>query len=91
VPDADIVGTKRHRLETRLTKLSKLYGWNELSDEQFRSQMAETRAMLAELPDPDKLVAFDRNRKVMVEMAENIDGASRQQLADLVQLLVEGV
>ena len=53
--------------------------------------MADTRTMLAELPDPNKLVAFDRNRHVMVTMAENIDRAARPQLAELVQLLVERV
>ena len=53
--------------------------------------MAETRTMLAELPDPNKLVAFDRNRHIMVTMAENIGKATRQQLAELVQLLVERV
>lgn len=29
-----------------------------------------TRRMLAELPDPNQLVAFDRNRRVMVTMAQ---------------------
>jgi hypothetical protein len=53
--------------------------------------MAETRTMLAELPDPNKLVAFDRNRRVMVTMAENIENATRPQLAELVHLLVERV
>ena len=47
--------------------------------------------MLAELPDPDKLVAFDRNRNVMVTMAENVEKATRPQLQELVQLLVERV
>ena len=47
--------------------------------------------MLAELPDANKLVAFDRNRHVMVTMAENIERATRTQLAELVQLLVERV
>jgi hypothetical protein len=51
--------------------------------------MAETRTMLAELPDPNKLLAFDRNRHVMVTMAENIERATRPQLQELVQLLVE--
>ena len=53
--------------------------------------MTDTRAMLAELPDPDKLVAFDRNRNVMVTMAENVEKATRPQLQELVQLLVERV
>lgn len=91
VPDADLVGVKRRRLETRLTRLTQLFGWGELSGEDYRRQMTETRTMLAELPDPDKLVAFDRNRRVMVTMAENVEKASRPQHAELAQLLVERV
>jgi hypothetical protein len=91
VPDADLVGTKRRRLEARLSKLPKLCSWGDLTDEAYRREMAETRTMLAELPDPNKLVAFDRNRHVMVTMAENVDRATRPQLAELVQLLVERV
>jgi hypothetical protein len=91
VPDADLVGVKRRRLETRLTRLTQLFGWGELSGEDYRREMADTRTMLAELPDPNKLVAFDRNRHVMLTMAENVDRATRPQLAELVQLLVERV
>ncbi len=91
MPDADLAGSKRRRLETRLARLPKLFGWGDITDAEYRRQMDETRAMLAELPDPDKLVAFDRNRKVMVTMAENVKGATKPQLADLVRLLVEGV
>ena len=68
-----------------------MFGWGELSGEAYRREMAETRTMLAELPDPNKLVAFDRNRRVMVTMAENVERATRPQLAELVQLLVERV
>ncbi len=88
VPDADLVGAKRRRLETRLSKLPKLYSWGDLTDEAYRREMAETRTMLAELPDPNKLVAFDRNRRVMVTMAENVERATRPLL---VQLPVERV
>ena len=91
VPDGDLAGAKRRRLETRLTRLTQLFGWGELSGEDYRRQMAETRTMLAELPDPNKLVAFDRNRHIMVTMAENVERATRPQLADLVRLLVERV
>jgi hypothetical protein len=68
-----------------------LYGWGDLEADEYRRQMNDTRAMLAELPDPNKLVAFDRNRRIMVTMAENIEKATRPQLAELVQLLVERV
>jgi hypothetical protein len=74
-----------------LAKLPKLYSWGDLTDESYRRDMAETRTMLAELPDPNKLLAFDRNRRVMVTMAENVERATRPQLAELVQLLVERV
>lgn len=53
--------------------------------------MRTPRATLTELPDANKLVAFDRNRGVMVTMATNIEKAIRPQLAELVQLLVERV
>lgn len=41
--------------------------------------------------EANKLVAFDRNRRVMVTMAENVERATRPELAELVQLLVERV
>jgi hypothetical protein len=87
----DLVGAKRRRLENRLVCLTQLFGWGELSGEDYRREMADTHSMLAELPDPNKLVAFDRNRRMMVTMAENVDRATRPQLAELVQLLVEGI
>jgi hypothetical protein len=82
---------QRRRLETRLAKLPKLYSWGDLTDEAYRREMAETRKMLAKPPDPNKLLAFDRNRHVMVTMAENVEKATRPQLAELVQLHVERV
>jgi hypothetical protein len=85
------MGTKRRRLEGRLNRLTQLYSWGELEADEYRRQMTETRAMLAELPDPDKLIAFDRNRRILVSMAENVEKATRPQLAELVQLLVERV
>jgi hypothetical protein len=63
----------------------------DLEADEYRRQMNDTRAMLAELPDPNKLVAFDRTRQVMVTMAETVEKATRPQLQELVQLLVERV
>ena len=91
VPAGDLVGAKRRRLETRLARLPKLFAWGDLADDDYRREMAETRTLLADLPDPNKLVAFDRNRNVMVTMAENVERATRPQLAELIQLLVERV
>jgi len=47
-----------------------------LSGEDYRRQMTETRTMLADLPDPNRLVAFNRNRHIMVSMAENVERAT---------------
>ena len=58
VPAGDLVGVKRRRLETRLTRLTQLFGWGELTGEEYRRQMAETRTRLAEQPDPNKLLAL---------------------------------
>ncbi len=91
VPQADVVGTKRRRLEARLGKLPKLYSWGDLDDDEYQREMAETRRMLAELPDSNKLLAFDRNPHVMVTMVENVKKATPEQLAELVQLLVDRV
>ena len=91
VPATDVIGTKRRRLEGRLNRLTQLYSWGELEADEYRRQMTDTRAMLAELPDPNKLIAFDRNRRIMVSMAENVEKATRSQLQELVQLLVERV
>ncbi len=84
VPDADVVGAKRRRLETRLNRRTQLYGWGQASADDYRRDTAETHTLLAELPDRDKLVAFDRNRRLMVTMAENVEKATRPQLAELV-------
>ena len=53
--------------------------------------MLPAGARHAELPDPNKLLAFDRNRRVMVTMAENVDGRPAAARQELVQLLVERV
>ncbi len=47
MPDGDLIGPKRRRLEMRLTRLTQLFGWGELTGEDYRRQMTETRAMLA--------------------------------------------
>ena len=47
------------------------------SSPDYRRQIVDTRAKLAELPDLYKLVAFDRNRRAMVTMAENVEKATR--------------
>jgi hypothetical protein len=53
-----------------------------------RAKVRETQRLMAELPDEDKVVLFDRHRKVVESMA-NLDRATPEQTADLIRLLVE--
>ena len=52
---------------------------------------AQRKRLIAELPDDDKVVLFDRPRKVVESMADNVDKATPEQKADLVRLLVRRV
>ena len=58
-------GGQRERMNTRLANLRKQHEWGDLTDEQYLSGKREVEAMLAALPTGDKLVLFDRYRKVM--------------------------
>ena len=69
VPHDNLTGRQRTRLERRLEQLRKQHEWADISDEAYRAARAETLEQLALLPDSDKLVAFDQNRKVMTRMA----------------------
>ncbi len=91
VPDADLVGLKRRRLETRLAKLPKLYSWGDLADEDYRREMAETRTMLAELPDPEQARSLRPKPPRHGDHGGERGAGHPAQLAGLVQLLVERV
>ena len=79
------------RLEKRLTRLLAAHTWGDLDDATYRAQRDEARLALAQLPDGDILVAFDRNRRVMSDMAANVAAANPAQRRQLVGLLVERV
>jgi len=91
VPHENLTGRQRARLQQRLEQLRKQHEWSDISDDAYRTKRAEVLEQLALLPDSDKLVAFDRNRKVMTRMAENVDAASPAQQVELVQMLVEQI
>lgn len=44
---------------------------------------------MAALPDEDKIVLFDRHRKVVESMAANLDRSTPEQKADLIRLLIQ--
>ena len=61
----------------------------DLTEAEYRRQKAEVERDLSLLPDDGKLVQFDRHRKVMVDMAENVAAATPEQLRELILMLVE--
>ncbi|MGA3056956.1 MAG: recombinase family protein [Candidatus Limnocylindrales bacterium] len=91
VPHDSLTGRQRARLKQRLEQLRKQHEWADITDEDYRARRAETLEELALLPDSDKLVAFDRNRRIMTSMAANVNAATPAQQAELVQMLVERV
>jgi site-specific DNA recombinase len=91
VPHDSLTARQRERLKQRLEQLRKQHEWADISDEDYRAKRAETLEELALLPDSDKLVAFDRNRRIMTSMAANVSAATSAQQGELVQMLVERV
>jgi DNA invertase Pin-like site-specific DNA recombinase len=91
VPQDSLTARQRARLKQRLEQLRKQHEWADISDEDYRARRADTLEELAMLPDSDKLVAFDRNRKIMTSMAANVNASTPAKHAELVQMLVERV
>lgn len=90
-PRDDVVERQRRRLEGRLVNLRKQHGWGDLDDAGYRREVAETEDMLANLPDQDKIVAFDRMRATVVDMADSIDVATPEELKRAVRLFCERI
>jgi hypothetical protein len=91
VPESDVGVRQRARLEARLAKLAQLYSWGDLSEPDYRREQLATRDLLAAIPDESRVVAFDRNRRVIESMAENVEAATLLQRQELARLLIERV
>ena len=79
---------ERARLQQRIENLRKQHEWGDISDNEYRSGRADAEAQLAGIPDNDKLVMFDRQREILLSMAENIKQATPAQLEELIGHLV---
>lgn len=90
-PVESAAAKQRDRLERRLVQLRKQHSWGELTDAQFRSETAETRADLARLPDPAKLIAFTATRRLIESFGEMIAAGGPAEHQRLVRLAVESV
>jgi hypothetical protein len=94
-PQPGTADKERERLTTRLGKLADLFGWGDLSEGDYRRQVAEVRAQLSAIPGTDsKLVAFDDYRARAAEMrsfAEMVDSASGDKVQELLPWLIARV
>ena len=90
-PASSVAERERARLRLRIENLRKQHEWGDISDIEYRTRRADAEAQLAGMPDHDKLVLFDRQREILLSMAENIERATPAQLAELIGHLVERV
>ena len=88
--ESGTIDAQRKRLINRMSQLSDLYSWG-IPEGEYRSKRAETRRLIAELPNEDKVVLFDRHREVVESMADSVDKATPEQKADLARLLAQRV
>ena len=90
-PDIAVSGRQRARLLTRLEQLKKQHGWGDLGDAEYQAERDATRAALAELPDDDRIKAFDAYRTRLLELPEAIAVASPARREELCRIVVEQV
>ena len=84
-------GKLRRRMEVRRDRLAQLFAWGDIDEGAYRAQRAEIDRDLAMLPDEDKLLLFDRHRRIMVQMAENIANAEPEELKEIVRMVIARV
>ena len=72
-----------------MERLRKQHEWDDLSDADYRSKRAKVMTDMALLPDGNKVIAFDRNRRVMASMAKNVAAATPLQKAELARLHID--
>ena len=90
-PGIATAGRTRTRLENRLEQLKKQHSWGDISDSDYMAQRDATRAALAELPDGDRIKAFDAYRVRLVALPAAIAAASPARWEELCRLVVERV
>jgi DNA invertase Pin-like site-specific DNA recombinase len=90
-PGIAAAGRTRARLQNRLEQLKKQHSWGDISDSDYMAQRDATRAALAELPDGDRIRAFDAYRVRLLALPEAIAVASPGRREELCRIVVERV
>ncbi|MGH7122752.1 MAG: zinc ribbon domain-containing protein, partial [Stellaceae bacterium] len=84
-------GRQRARLTKRLEALQKQHEWGDLTDAAYLKARDETKAALAELPDGDRIVAFDAYRARVLDLRDAIGVASHARREELCRIVIERV
>jgi DNA invertase Pin-like site-specific DNA recombinase len=90
-PELANVGRQRARLTTRLEQLQKQHGWGDLGDAEYQAQRDVVRAALRDLPDGDRISAFDAYRARILALPEAIAAASPARREELCRIVVDRV
>lgn len=90
-PELAVAGRQRTRLLTRLEQLKKQHAWGDLGDAEYQAERDATRAALGELPDGDRIRAFDAYRARILALPEAIAAASPARLEELCGIVVQKV
>jgi hypothetical protein len=84
-------GRQRERLLTRLERLKTQHSWGDLSDAEYQQKRDTTRAELAQLPDGDRIRAFDAYRTRILALPDAIAAASPARLEELCRIVIQQV
>src|SRR5664280_3496358 len=90
-PGVAVAGRTRARLLTRLEQLKKQHAWGDLTDAVYQAERDAARVALAELPDGDRILAFDAYRARVLALPEAIAVASGARREELCRIVVERV
>jgi DNA invertase Pin-like site-specific DNA recombinase len=87
-PEVAQIGRQRTRLLTRLEQLKKQHGWGDLGDAEYQAQRDAVRATLRDLPDGDRVTAFDAYRARTLALPDAIAAASPARREELCRIVV---
>lgn len=90
-PEVAVAGRQRARLLTRLEQLKKQHAWGDLSDTEYQAERDATRAILGDLPDGDRIMAFDAYRARVLALPDAIEAASPERREELSRIVVQRV
>jgi glycerol-3-phosphate O-acyltransferase len=86
-----VAGRQRERLLTRLERLKTQHGWGDLSDAEYQEKRDATRDELAQLPDGDRIRAYDAYRMRILALPDAIAAASPARLEELCRIVLQRV